>query len=397
MRICLVSEEYPPETAWGGIGTYTWHLGNILAKRGHSIYVISTTMGDTTVRKRINGIFLSRIALPRWPHFSLTEWRGSPLGRVIRSYQVARAASALVKEYELELIEAPDWGCEAFLWSFWKKVPLIIRFHTPLFVTLAANELKETWRERIIEYIEECTAKHATGFSAPGQSIARIVSNNYKIPYESIITIANPLAFGTVQAIDVPNSKVILYVGRLEWRKGIDRLIRIMPSVRHKIPNARLVVVGGDTPTGPGGMSCRAYLSRLAENNGSRSSITFTGHLPHDKLMQHYRVSQMCAFPARYEAFGYTCAEAMAYGRPVIASRVGEMAKMIQEDSCGYLVSPNRNDRLLETIIYLLNEFQVCRQMGHNAWSRIREYASEETVAEQVVKFYESLIRNNDR
>ena len=186
MRICLVSEEYPPETAWGGIGTYTWHLGNIIVKRGHSVYVISTTMGDTGCRRTTHGVLLCRIALPQWPHFSLTEWRGSIVGRTMRSYQVARALSALVNKHGVELVEAPD-------------------------------------------------------------------------------------------------------------------------------------------------------------------------------------------------------------------SRVGEMAEMIQEHSCGYLVAPNRNDRLLQTTVYLLNELQMCRQMGQNAQSRIRQYAPEETIAEQVVRFYQSVIRNKSR
>ena len=134
--------------------------------------------------------------------------------------------------------------------------------------------------------------------------------------------------------------KIILFVGRIERLKGIDRIIKALPFLGDVKP--QLIVVGEDGNR-PGEVQ---KLKALAENLGVAQSITFRGVVDHEQLPRYYNAADVCAFPSFYESFGLVPLESLACGTPVVATEVGDLKNIILEGQTGYVI-PNGQAPLL--------------------------------------------------
>ncbi len=155
--------------------------------------------------------------------------------------------------------------------------------------------------------------------------------------------------------------KNILYVGRVSKEKGIEYLIRAMPLILAKIPNATLHIVG------EGGR--KNELEQLAEQLGVKNNIIFHGYIPHDRLNKIYSETDVFVLPSVcMESFGLALLEAMSYGIPVITTNIGGQA----ERACapgfnGYLVDPKDPQQLAEKAISILDNYELRKILGKNA------------------------------
>jgi len=156
-----------------------------------------------------------------------------------------------------------------------------------------------------------------------------------------------------------PQSRLILTVGRLvssEPGKGIDTVIRALPRVLSVVPDAFYVVVGEGND--------QARLERLAQESNVRDRVLFLGEQSLRDLKEYY--SRCCAFvmPSRQEGFGIVFLEAMAYGRPIVGGNHGGTPEFVQDGVTGFLVEYDRVDVLADRLIRLLQDEELCRQMG---------------------------------
>ena len=159
---------------------------------------------------------------------------------------------------------------------------------------------------------------------------------------------------------------VVLYVGRVEWEKGVPYLIRAVSRIQ--IP-FRLIVAGDGTRLG----ECRALADRL----GLADKIEFTGWLPRSELVALYRRACLLAFPSIWpEPFGLTGPEAMACGTPVVAFAVGGVTDWLEDGKNGFLVRPQDVEQLAHKIGTLLRDHELARKMGEYGRRRVlEEYA----------------------
>ncbi len=156
-----------------------------------------------------------------------------------------------------------------------------------------------------------------------------------------------------------PQSRLILTVGRLvssEPGKGIDTVIRALPRVLSVVPDAFYVVVGEGND--------QARLERLAQESNVRDRVLFLGEQSLRDLKEYY--SRCCAFvmPSRQEGFGIVFLEAMAFGRPIVGGNHGGTPEFVQDGVTGFLVEYDRVDVLADRLIRLLQDEELCRQMG---------------------------------
>ena len=126
MRICLVHEEYPEETNFGGIATYQKNVAEELVKQGHQVYVICRSLTqDKTYQE--NGVHIFRIYVPQTNNVKFyIEYR----------QKVATILRKLQANNQIDLIETPDWGAETIFFEKDRQVPLVVRLHTPLKIWL---------------------------------------------------------------------------------------------------------------------------------------------------------------------------------------------------------------------------------------------------------------------
>jgi len=149
---------------------------------------------------------------------------------------------------------------------------------------------------------------------------------------------------------------IVLYVGRLEWAKGVSTLIKAMKKIVTMRPGAQLWVIGGGDTRGTQQLDLaeRRRLTKEAVELGLEGNVQFLGAKRQSEVARYYAAADVCVMPSYYESFGIVPIEAMACGTPVVASRTGAAPFTIKEGVTGYLVTPRDADELatkLATVI----------------------------------------------
>lgn len=177
----------------------------------------------------------------------------------------------------------------------------------------------------------------------------------------------------------------ILFVGRWEKRKGLTYLIRAYERVQRDFPNARLLVVG---PEGRHGRAYRNYV----EYHGLRG-IEFIGTVSDEELPRYYRTCDIfCAPSTSGESFGVVLPEAMASGKPVVASDIEGYRQVVTHGVQGLLVPPRDDRSLADALCHLLGDAAERARMGANGRHAAQQYAWER-VAGQVLTYYTEVLQ----
>jgi phosphatidylinositol alpha-mannosyltransferase len=179
-----------------------------------------------------------------------------------------------------------------------------------------------------------------------------------------------------------PGRLHVLYVGRLEPRKGVDHLIRAMALVGRQQPQAHLLIVGG----GPD----RESLMALARDSGA--SVTFLGRVDDTVLPAYFQWTDIVASPALGgESFGIVLLEAMACGKPIVASRIEGYVGLAGDADCGTLVPPGDADAMAAGLLPLLGAEALRQAVGARGAVAARRY-DWSTLAERLVLIYDQLL-----
>ncbi len=194
-----------------------------------------------------------------------------------------------------------------------------------------------------------------------------------------------------------PENCLLLYVGRIEPLKGVDTLIRalVLLRQRHICPSQSLslAIIGGDLETDPEAMSAEmARLQALCADLGMEDIVVFLGKRSQDTLPYYYSAADVVVVPSHYESFGMVALEAMACGRPVVASQVGGLAYLVQDGVTGYHVPDGDPEALSDRLGKLLGDSLLRQKMGQQAAENARGYAWEK-IAPRIVKVYEELLQ----
>ena len=178
-------------------------------------------------------------------------------------------------------------------------------------------------------------------------------------------------------------SPVIGTIGRLEPRKGHDLLIRAMPYVLERFPNAILLIAGHD-PWHYG-----ATLQRLIKAQGVEGSVQLVGF--QEDIPSFLHALDIFAFASRSEGFGQVVIEAMAAGRPVVVSRIAPFTEIVLHGETGVLVE-RTPEAFAQAIIALLENPERAQDMGKKAQQRVRDVFSVEIMAQKTVDVYKQVL-----
>jgi D-inositol-3-phosphate glycosyltransferase len=193
-----------------------------------------------------------------------------------------------------------------------------------------------------------------------------------------------------------PEDRMVLFVGRIEPLKGIDTLIQAMTCLRVKDIHrpVHLAIVGGEPDASPKEMSAEmARLQKMCDELSMGGMVVFLGKRGQDTLPYYYSAAEAVVMPSLYESFGMVALEAMACGTPVVASEVGGLGYLVQNDVTGYTIPDSEPDVLCEKLSGLLGDSHLRAMMGLRAAEHALDYAWEK-VAARIVKVYEELAGN---
>ncbi|MGI6078625.1 MAG: glycosyltransferase family 4 protein [Fastidiosipilaceae bacterium] len=170
--------------------------------------------------------------------------------------------------------------------------------------------------------------------------------------------------------LKIKDQKVILYVGRLVERKGVDYLIRGFAKFKEDYNNTVLIIVGDG--------ECSTRLKTLARDLGITDSVHFQGYVDDEYLAAYYLLSNVCVVPSITQGMGdpwvFIINEAMYFGKPVIASdAVGAAFDMVENGKNGYIVPERNSEAIYQALKDILGNPDVEREMGHHSKQMINE------------------------
>ena len=161
----------------------------------------------------------------------------------------------------------------------------------------------------------------------------------------------------------------LLFVGRLESRKGIDILLDVLPGLLQRHPMLCADIVGNDTIPGPVGRTYRTAFE-VGLPAGLAARIRFHGEVTEAKLRGFYHACDILVAPSRFESFGLILVEAMMYGKPVVACRAGGMVEVVEEDCTALLAEPGDAVTLAACLDRLVGDAALRQAMGQAARQR---------------------------
>lgn len=198
--------------------------------------------------------------------------------------------------------------------------------------------------------------------------------------------------------IGLPNGQsMLLFVGRIEPLKGVDTLFEAISRLKaqgilgtHPICVA---VIGGEPDASPQAMSAEMErLQALRTSLGIGDIVTFLGRRDQDTLQYYYASSEFVVVPSHYESFGLVALEAMACGRPVVASETGGLVYLVRDGETGFHVPAEDPDALGDRIRQLLEDEILRTRLGRQAAEYAKGYAWP-VIADQIVAVYASLVK----
>ncbi|MDD4876026.1 MAG: glycosyltransferase [Dehalococcoidales bacterium] len=171
------------------------------------------------------------------------------------------------------------------------------------------------------------------------------------------------------QTLGFNDDSIILYVGRIEPLKGIDRLIRSI-SYLQNIQGLKLVIIGDDEKSQPEVKK----LQKLCRELHVENSVNFLGVLKQKELPYYYSAADVCVIPSYYESFGLVALESLACGTPIIATNVGNMKSIIHHGKTGYVLTDNNPYSIADKIVELLSNSSDSPEIIREIRDSVSEY-----------------------
>jgi glycosyltransferase involved in cell wall biosynthesis len=200
------------------------------------------------------------------------------------------------------------------------------------------------------------------------------------------------------RALSLPeNEFIVLQLGRLVPRKGVDNVIRAMaPLVHEHRVRARLLIVGGESEE-PSEASTPEIgrLRAIAEAAGVAAQVHFVGRRDRDALSRFYSAADAFVTTPWYEPFGITPLEAMACGTPVVGAAVGGIKSTVVDGVTGFLVPPRDPQALARKLAVLAQNPMLARALGRGGIRRARSLYTWERVTERLLRVYVDVVKHS--
>jgi len=362
-------------------GTTCLQIMKNLTKRGIKFTAIG---GYTSIKKPPKNIkILSACSIRAFPYDNLIKKYSAHLQYIIRSYL---KASKILKTQKIDIIHHMFPAVYGQTFSL-----LAIRenFSQPfVFGPVSAHFTRRPLDEKIIgratSVLHFKTISKCSHLIAITEQVKRIYS---KLLGEDKISV---IPLGVDTNLFRPNEErtkeefEVLFTGSLYPLKGIEYLIKSMKHVICTQKRVKLRIVG----EGPE----KERLKSLAGKLGLKDKVIFEGFVPHDKIVKYYQNCDVFCFLTLGEPFGIAILEAMACGKPVIASKIGGPAEIVKDAETGFLVNPRDTEAIAERIIRLIKDGKLRKKMGRKARKIVVEKYSLEKISEEYHKLYRSLI-----
>ena len=387
MKILMLTWEYPPRVV-GGISRVVYDLSHRLIKDGHEVTVVTYRDGEVPYYEDDKGVKVHRVDNYMIQPNNFIDWILQ-----LNFNMVERASQIIAEQGKFDVIHAHDW-----------------------LVANAAKTLKHSFDIPIVATIHATEAGRNSGIREPNQKYINetewmltyeanevIVNSNYMksevqrlfgLPFEKINVVPNGVNLNKFTGMDrdysfrrkyaMDNEKIILFMGRLVYEKGVQNLIAAMPKVLASYHDAKLVIAG------KGGMLDE--LKAQADYLGISNKVYFAGYMNGKDVERMYKAADISVFPSTYEPFGIVALEGMLAERPIVVSDAGGLGEIVEHRVTGmksYCGNPNS---IADSILELLFNPELCDNIVKNAKIKVKENYNWQKIAQDTHFTYQKAI-----
>ncbi len=387
MKILMLTWEYPPRIV-GGISRVVHDLSHKLVKDGNEVTVVTYKEGDSPEFENDKGVKVYRVENYMIHPNNFTDWI------MQLNFNLTSKASQIINEQgKFDCIHAHDW-----LVAYSAKT-LKDAFQIPIVSTIHATESGRNSgiHDDVQRYIND------TEWLLTYESTEVIVNSNYMkcelqrlfgLPFEKINVIPNGINLNNFNGIEkdydfrrkyaMDNEKIVLYIGRLVYEKGIQHLIAAMPKIINGYNDTKLIIGGR------GGMYDE--LREQAKFLGIENKVYFTGYLSSKEVQKMYKCADIAVFPSTYEPFGIVALEAMLAGVPTVVSDIGGLNEIVDHGVNGMKSYAGNSNSIADSVLSLLYNHQLCDTITKNAKNKVKKEFNWNKIAQDTYFIYEKAI-----
>jgi hypothetical protein len=399
LHICILSKEFPPFVRGGGIGTLYYHLASELLLMGHYVTVVAPS-GATSIYRR--GRFSIRYTKPE-PISSDALGANGFANNVNWSLSALHAIAVLHQERPIDVIDSALWDSETLALALLPKEarpPLVIRLVTPFPVATKINGWQISAREaELYTSAERTLISEADAIVPISESIAATIESEHDmrrdrrwrlshcgIAYWPFFDVNQGYAdLGDLRGKSLQaaqGGKMVLFVGRLEMRKGIDILLAAANDFLAADADTYLVIAGRD-------VEGWEEKSKAVCDPALLDRIVFMGEVDDVVREKLFHAAYCLVFPSRYESFGLVPLEAFVHGLPVVASRSGAIPEVVSDEQCGLLFAAESSVSLAHSVKRLMEDVAFRNKLAIGAKKQIRKFSSRQSAIRTIQIYLE--------
>ncbi len=381
LRILFLSQEYPPQSDWGGIGSYLYALAPALIARGHQVHVLCCVEGQNSSDSVDRGVRVHRRGLLQRPRTLRL------LHRVLRAPQTVKRLWLALSNYywyrrletAFDVMEYPDWLAEGLLFAWRRPIAAVAELHTPLPVIGKYLKYPHSRDFRWACGLERSAVTRADVLSSPSRLLVSELSGSNWLRHRNPEVLPLPVDWTTWSNIP-PVSETeptVLFVGRLELRKSPETIVRAVDLLKSEALRARAVFAGG--PNGlRDGLPYDKWLRGLA---AAGDSCEFLGVVPRYQLPTVFSKARVLAAPSTFDNFPVAVLEAFASGRPVVVSETTGLASIVYDNRLGKVVPAGDPRALADALRPFLSDPGYAAEVGGRAMKFVRTLLDPDVIA----------------
>ena len=386
MKILMLTWEYPPRIV-GGIARVVHDLSKRLIKDGHEVTVITYREGNLPYFEDDKGVKVYRVDNYIINSNNFIDWIMQ-----MNFNMVAKANEIMLKEGNFDVIHAHDWlvanAAKALKNSF--DIPIVSTIHA---TESGRNSGIHDDTQRYINDTEWLLTYESTEVIVNSNYMKNHVQGLFGLPFDKINVIPNGINLSSFTGVDrdydfrrqyaMDNEKIILYVGRLVYEKGVQHLISAMPKILSNYHDAKLIIAG------KGGML--EELKAQAYNMGLADKVYFTGYLNAKQVQKMYKCADVAVFPSTYEPFGIVALEAMLAGVPTVVSDIGGLNEIVDHGINGMKSYAGNPNSIADSVLTLLFDAALAANVSKKAKVKVKEEFNWNKIAQDTHYIYEKI------
>ena len=369
MKILMLTWEYPPRVV-GGISKVVYDLSHKMVKEGNEVTVVTYRDGDNVkYYENDKGVEVYRVDNYMIRPNNFIDWIMQ-----LNFNMITKTNEIINKNGKFDVIHAHDWlvACSAKSIKESYNIPLISTIHA---TESGRNSGIHDETQRYINDSEWMLTYESSEVIVNSNYMKNEVQRLFGLPYDKINVIPNGVNLQLFSNVNIDydfrrqyamdNEKIILYVGRLVYEKGIQNLIAAMPKVLDRYHDSKLIICGR------GGMIDE--LREQVKYLGIENKVYFAGYCDSKKMQKMYKCADVAVFPSTYEPFGIVAIESMLSGTPTIVSDVGGLNEIIEHGVTGMKSYAGNANSIADSVLALLFDPKLCVNISQNAIKKVKE------------------------